>query len=113
MQNNKIEVSIIEVSIIIVNYRVEKELIDCISSILKSRPQKICEIIVVDNDEEPKVGNVLNKKFKDIKYIKSPKNLGYGGGNNLGASYSQGDFLFFLNPDTIVKKMQLIGWWNF
>jgi len=94
----------IKISIIIVHYNVEKELIDCISSILKSRPQKICEIIVIDNDEEPKVGNVLNKKFKDIKYIKSPKNLGYGGGNNLGASYSQGDFLFFLNPDTIVKK---------
>lgn len=97
MNKNKIQVSIV-----IVNYKVEKELIACISSILRSKPKVAIEIIVVDNDKESNLGSKLRNEYKEVKYIKNPRNLGYGGGNNLGASYAQGEYLFFLNPDTIV-----------
>lgn len=40
------------ISIIIVNYRVKKELFDCLESIYKSKPKVKFEVIVVDNDEE-------------------------------------------------------------
>lgn len=92
------------VSIIIVNYKTERELYKCIESIQNSEQKVNYEIIVVDNDEDSKIEDRLKEKFKEVRYIKSPRNLGYGGGNNLGTLHSKGEFLFFLNPDTIVKK---------
>jgi len=93
-----------KISIIIVNYKVKERLFACINSIYGSKPRIPFEIIVVDNDEENVIGKELLKLFPDVKYIKSPSNLGYGGGNNLGAKSATGDYLFFLNPDTLVKN---------
>lgn len=90
----------IKVSIIIVNYKVERELQDCISSIVNSNTKISYEIIVVDNNNSYRLGDILKKKFPKVKYIKSLNNVGYGGGNNLGAKYAGGKYLFFLNPDT-------------
>jgi len=91
----------IEVSIIIVHFKVKKELFDCLNSIYSSNPKLLFEIIVVDNDEIKSIGKELKKKFPKVKYIEN-KNNGFGAGNNLGAKYAKGDYLFFLNPDTLL-----------
>lgn len=88
------------VSIVIVNYKVQKEVVLCIRSIVASNPKQSLEIIVVDNDEKNTLEKTLNKEFKRVIYIKSKKNLGFGKGNNLGAMSARGTYLFFLNPDT-------------
>lgn len=88
-------------SIIIVNYQVKKELFTCISSIINSNPKTAYEIIVVDNDEKKSIDKELKKKFPKVVYIPN-ENKGFGQGNNLGAKFAKGDFLFFLNPDTTV-----------
>lgn len=93
----------INVSIIIVNYKVKKELFSCINSIYSLKPKILFEVIVVDNDEARVLEKELIKKFPKVKYVKSEKNLGFGGGNNLGAKHAKGEYLFFLNPDTLVK----------
>ena len=90
------------ISIIIVNYKVKKEILRCISSIYKSGSNLVFEIIVVDNDEKNTIEENLKKQFPKVKYVKSPKNIGFGAGNNLGAKYAKGEVLFFLNPDTEV-----------
>ena len=100
------------VSIIIVHYKVEKEMMVCISSIIKSKPKISYEIVVVDNDQESRSENKL-KNFAKVKYVKSPGNIGFGAGNNLGAKLATGDFLFFLNPDTIVEKKSIDILFNF
>lgn len=92
------------ISIIIVHYKAKKELFSCLNSIIASHPKTSYEIIVVDNDEKKTIESELKKRFLQVEYIKSPKNLGYGAGNNLGAKYAHGDYLFFLNPDTHVQK---------
>lgn len=63
-------------SIIIVKYKVEKQLGECVKSLKTKIPH---EVIVVDNDKH---------------------NVGYGAGINLGAKKAKGDLLFILNPDT-------------
>lgn len=90
-------------SIIIVNYKVKEELFSCIDSIKKSKTKKSYEIIIVDNDEKKTIGRELFKKFPDVIYFPSKKNLGFGGGNNLGAKAARGEFFYFLNPDTEVS----------
>lgn len=102
----------IQVSIIIVNYKVEKELISCILSIIKSKPKVSFEIIVVDNDQKSKLKNKLGD-FAQVKYVKSSKNIGFGAGNNLGSKSASGKFLFFLNPDTTVVKNSIDVLYNF
>lgn len=89
-----------KVSIIIVYYRVKKGLFECINSIKNSTPKIPYEVIVVDNDEEQPIEKDLKKVFPHVRYIKSPTNIGYGAGNNLGASIARGELFFFLNPDT-------------
>ena len=90
-----------QLSFIIVHYKAQKELFDCINSIKDSGIKVPYEVIVVDNDEEKKIEKELKQKFPFVIYIRSTKNLGYGVGNNLGAKKSNGKYLFFLNPDTI------------
>ncbi len=91
-----------DVSIIIVHYKVKKILFNCIWSILKVKSDIKAEIIVVDNDEKKTIGQELINKFPFIKYIKSPGNIGYGAGMNLGAKDAKGRYLYILNPDTII-----------
>ncbi len=97
----------IKVSVIIVNYKVDQELLDSISSIVGLKPKVSYEIIVVDNYGKSNFNHFLKKRFPFVMYVKSSSNLGYGGANNLGSKQAKGEFLFFLNPDTIVKKYAL------
>jgi GT2 family glycosyltransferase len=93
-----------KLSIIIVNYKVKERLFACLKSIYESKPKTEFEIIVVDNDQKTQIKNELLRIFSKVKYIKSSKNIGYGGGNNLGAKYAKGEYLFFINPDTLLFK---------
>ena len=102
-----------KISIIIVNYKVKEELFECIDSIYSSKPKTPFEIIIVDNDEVKTIEKDLRKKFPKARYIESEKNLGFGGGNNLGAKFAKGEYLFFLNPDTRVLRNSIDNLFNF
>lgn len=93
-----------KVSIVIVHYHVKKILFDCIKSIYDSRPKTSFEIIVVDNDEVKSIESRLKEKYPKVNYIASPGDLGYGKGNNLGIKDASGEYVFILNPDTVVRK---------
>lgn len=90
----------LELSIILVNFKLKKELFDCVESIYKSSPKLNFEIIVVDNSPKDEVSKLILKQFLKVKYLHSVKNGGYSSGNNLGASIASGKYLFILNPDT-------------
>lgn len=94
----------IVVSIIIVRYRVVKELFACLDSIKKLKDKTSFEVILVDNDVQRPVEKEIHKNYKWVTYIKAPKNLGFGPGNNLGAKYAKGEYLFFLNSDTTISQ---------
>ncbi len=94
-------------SIIIVHYKVEKEILACLESITKSKPKIPYEIIIVDNDETDELKRIIKRKFPLIRYIKSPHNVGFGAANNIGAKAAKGEYLFFLNPDTEIYKNTL------
>lgn len=91
------------VSIIIVHYKAQRELIGCLRSIKASKPKVSYEVIVVDNEGRGSLKKTLKEKFSSTRYIKAPENIGFGAGNNLGAKEARGEFLFFLNPDTEAK----------
>lgn len=90
-----------EVSIILINYNTRHLLANCIDSIVKYTEGITYEIIVIDNGSNDGSRTLLENDRR-IKYIYSEENLGFGRANNLGASNAIGNFLFFLNSDTLL-----------
>ena len=93
----------IDVSIIIVNYKTEKLLIDTINSVCLKTTNITYEIIVVDNNSNDNSDELIKNLFNSqISYLSLPSNLGFGRANNVGANNALGKYLFFLNSDTIL-----------
>ena len=61
------------------------------------------EVIVVDNASKNQEAEIIAQRYPQVKVIKSKKNLGFAGGNNLGIKASSGKYLFLVNNDTIFK----------
>ncbi len=92
---------VIDVSVIIVNYNSFKLLKACLESIIHHTQDLEYEIIVVDNNSTD--GNIENitRQFKNIILIKNETNEGFARANNKGAKIAKGNYLLFLNNDTI------------
>jgi len=99
-----------KISIIIVSYKSDEVIGDCLLSINKyvDVPSNDLEVIIVDNYINSKLETLINKIRENvnysIKYVKNSKNGGFGQGNNLGVENSEGEVVFFLNPDTIIVE---------
>lgn len=89
------------VSIIIVNYKTPELTQACIDSIYTHTKGVDFEVIVVDNCSEDESVNRLCKDDR-IQLIVSPKNGGFGYGNNLGMKAARGKYFFLLNSDTLL-----------
>lgn len=89
------------VSIISVNYNQLELTLEMLESV-ESNSFKNLEVIVVDNGSVIDPSEAILKNFPKTKVVRSEKNLGFAGGNNLGIEQSSGDFLFFLNNDAVL-----------
>ena len=86
-------------TIIIVTYKSEDVIHDCIKSI----PSDI-NILIVDNSGEQEFKQRIENKYSNVSCILSPKNLGMGSGNNLGLRNVKSDYALILNPDVILEE---------
>lgn len=94
-----------KVAVIILNFKVTVDTIECINSVQKSDYKNI-QIIVVNNSLNDGLEDEI-KKFSEVTFIQNKENLGFTGGNNVGIKYaliSGADYIFILNPDTIIDK---------
>ncbi len=90
------------ISLITVNYNTLNDTIEFLESV-QSLTYPNIETIVVDNFSAESPEQFLIGKFPSIVFIQSKKNLGFAGGNNLGIRVAKGDYLFFLNNDTVLS----------
>ncbi|AKK71679.1 hypothetical protein OK18_02620 [Chryseobacterium gallinarum] len=95
------------ISIIIVNYNTMQLTINCIASIYNYTKNINFEIIVVDNASSDNSVSQIREKFPDVRIVEAAENLGFGRANNLGASLAKGEYLFFLNSDTVFVENSL------
>ena len=86
-------------SIVIVTYKSEAVVHDCINSIGDD-----IEIVVIENSNDIKFKENLEKKYSNVSCIISMKNLGMGAGNNVGIKKVNNDFVLILNPDVILEN---------
>ena len=91
-----------KVSVIIVSYNCKAFLDYCIQSVIKALNNIDGEIIVFDNSSLDGTVEFIESKNYNLRLIKSENNIGFSKANNNAAKFAKGEFLFFLNPDTII-----------
>ena len=94
----------IEVSIITINYNGLEETCALIETIPFNEN---LEVIVVDNASKNQEADSITRRFPQVKVIKSERNLGFAGGNDLGIQVAQGKYLFLINNDTFFKDFKI------
>src|SRR5262245_167696 len=88
-----------DVSVVIVAYRSPGALAGCLESFERHRPDRIGELIVVDNSVDGSCKPVM-ERFPWAEHVENPTNLHFRAGCNQGAQRARGRYLILLNPDT-------------
>jgi GT2 family glycosyltransferase len=93
-----------DISIIIISWNACKYLDQCLESVIKECSGLDAEIIVVDNASTDGSPEMVQEKYPNVKLLQQKANLGFAKANNLALSVCNGNFLFLINSDVIVKK---------
>lgn len=92
-----------KLSVIIVNYNVRYFLAHCLASVSHAIQGMEAEVIVVDNCSCDGSLDYLKEKFPEVHFIANQENTGFARANNLALGKALGDFVLYLNPDTLVS----------
>lgn len=96
-----------DLSIVIVNYNTCVQLRECLESILRERGDLHIETLVVDNGSKDGSAEMVRSFAPDVTLIDPGHNTWFTGGNNLGVQQATGEFVYILNPDTIIQPNSL------
>jgi N-acetylglucosaminyl-diphospho-decaprenol L-rhamnosyltransferase len=99
-------------SVVIVSYNVKYFLEQCLSSLKKSidglsLPGGSTEVFIIDNASTDGGPDLLEPLFPDFHFIRNKENSGFAKANNLVTPRCNGEFVLFLNPDTILAEDSL------
>lgn len=89
------------VSIIVLNWNGKGFLKDCLDSLKKVTYPNL-EVIIVDNNSTDGSQAFIKKQYPTFTLIENKKNYGFAKGNNIGWKVAHGDYVLFLNNDTVV-----------
>lgn len=102
-----------KLSIVTLNFKKPQLTIACMESLYAVYKQQFekgeFELIIVDNlsgDDSVTVlrDEIKKQKYKNYTLAPNDKNVGFGAGNNFGVKKAKGEYLLFLNNDTVVKS---------
>ena len=93
-----------DLSVITVNYNGFHDTCEFIDSWAATVFSVSYEMIVIDNGSTANEAALLQKTYPFIQAVRSERNLGFAGGNNLGINLAKGKYLFLLNNDVCMVK---------
>lgn len=94
----------IDISIVIVNYKVKEYIANLLNSIRMASNNLKLEIFVVDNNSGDDSIPFLKKNDKDVIYIQNNENTGFGKANNQAIRRASGKYSLIINPDTLISE---------
>lgn len=93
-----------KLSVIIVSYKVPYFLEQTLLSVQKAAQRVETEVIVIDNNSKDNSVDMVREKFPWAKLIANTDNTGFATANNQGIEIATGEYILFLNPDTVVRE---------
>jgi GT2 family glycosyltransferase len=90
------------VSVAIVNTNTRDLLAACLTSLYATTQDTDLEVIVVDNASTDGSVPMVRERFPSVRVIANDVNRWFTGATNQAIEVSTGEFVFCLNPDTIV-----------
>jgi GT2 family glycosyltransferase len=100
------DISKIKISIVMVHMVGRDYLLNCLESIYKSDHSNF-EIIVVFNGNFENNYELIGEKFPKVRRFLNSKNFGFPAANNRGIKKATGEFIFWLNDDTLIHPKLL------
>ncbi len=94
----------VELSVVIVNYKVPYYLLQCLDAVKKASSLIRCEVIVVDNASDDNSQVLVEKYFPTVIYVANEKNEGFAKANNKAIAMAKAPYVLLLNPDTIIAE---------
>ena len=88
-----------ELTIVIVTFKSEDKIINCLKSIHLETP-----VIVVENSKDKNFKQKIENEFRNTNCILTGENRGYSVANNIGLKLVKTKYALVLNPDTILEK---------
>lgn len=91
----------LQLSIITINYNGLNDTCELMDTL--PLEDKSIEVIVVDNASKEDEATIIEQRYPQVRVIRSQKNFGFAGGNNIGIKAAHGKYLFFINNDTLLE----------
>ena len=95
-----------KLSVVILNHNTKELLSGCLNSLKKYINEVSLEVIVSDNASTDGSPQMLRKDFTWVKIIEGP-NISFSNGNNRARKIVKGEYILFLNSDTLIHKNTL------
>jgi GT2 family glycosyltransferase len=89
--------------VLLVNYNGMQYLGPCLESIRRFAPPNT-KVVMEDNASTDGSTEAVEKNYPWVQTVRSAKNLGFSGGNNLAGKNVQGEFILLLNTDTLLLE---------
>jgi N-acetylglucosaminyl-diphospho-decaprenol L-rhamnosyltransferase len=100
------------VTVIVLNYNGERWLPGCLDAISAQVGAPRFRTLTVDNGSTDGSIALLRRSYPGVQLLETGINLGFAGGNNAGARAAAGEWLAFLNNDTLVEPTWLARLWD-
>ncbi len=94
---------LVDCSVVIVNYRTEDALAECLASLATTTKGLAVEVIVVDNGRSLAAAG-FRERSPDVRLLENAENVGFARAANQGIRLARGRHVLCLNPDTIVHE---------
>lgn len=94
------------VTIIIPVYNTEKYLKKCLNSVVNQTYKNLEIILINDASSDNSLAILENyaKKYKNVKLVNNPVNLGVSISRNIGLDCTNGDYIYFLDSDDFIRN---------
>ncbi|MCR4303446.1 MAG: glycosyltransferase family 2 protein [Gallionella sp.] len=99
----------LQLSIVIVNFRTPKYVIDCLTTLLPDIDGIDARVVVVDNnspDDSPEIIRAWLAQHDvagKVHFVQSEHNSGFASGNNIGIKSCHARYYLLLNSDTLIR----------
>lgn len=92
-----------ELSVVLVNYNDRIHLKECLSSLTDTVKDISFEVIVIDNQSSDGTSEWIHEHAPRVRLTINTENVGFARANNQGIQESRGEYILFLNTDTILQ----------